>query len=1353
VFTTSALYVTVQGSGTVTSSPEAINCTHNGGSCSRDYAAGSAITLTATADQNYTFSGWSGSCTGTEPNVTVSVSGATYCTALFTTNTLNVYVSGTGNVTSSPAGISCSSNGGSGCSMLYPSPTQVTLTAVPGQSQVFTGWSGCSNAIDASISVNVEQTTACYATFVSNENTLTLWLSGDGSGSVSSTPAGVSCTRSAGAQSGACARPFAYNQQVTLTATPSSNTDYFAGWSGSCSGEGATATVTMTGGRTCYATFSKNRLSTYIYGSGTVTSTPSGINCSNNLGTCAQDFASGTMVTLTATPAQNYAFQYWSGCSNSTSSTLALTQSAARTCSAHFTTNTLTVYVTPNGGGTVTSDDSLITCTSNQGCSQNYPTLGEQVTLTAAPAQDQAFAGWSGCSSSVDPSITVSVSQSVACYATFASNQNTLTLSLSGDGDGSVTSTPTGASCTRASGQQSGDCAPVFSYNQQVTLTATPISSTDYFAGWSGSCSGQGATATVTMTGGRTCYATFSKNKLSTYVYGSGTVTSAPGSINCASNAGTCAHDFASGTEVTLTATPAQNYAFQYWSGCSNSTSSTLTLTQSAARTCYAHFTTYTLTVYATPNGGGTVSSDDDLIECSSSQGCSQNYGTLGKQVQLTATPAQNHVFTGWSGCSSSTNATITVSMNGSMYCQANFQQTVLTVYASGAGTITSTPGSISCTSYGGSGCSEVFSPNSVVQLTATPSSGYTFSGWSGSCSGTNATTSVTMGGARSCVATFITNTLSVDFSYSSYVGGSVASSPGNISCANANTGTCSANYTYNAQVTLTATPTTGYQFSQWTGDCTGTNPVVSLTMTSNRWCYPIFALQTFATTVTVEGHGSVSSSPSGISCGGDCTQLFGHGTSVVLTATPFSGETFEGWTGDCSFAEDSDTAEFQVTKAMNCTATFTSDQTGGVTFSGTFTSTYDAAQCTNWNAFRSALSATATYDEISIRGSLDPEGVRCSGESANTLCQALRAGTTVTGVACGGKIWDVGTCGASVELHAASSSSVCGCGEGYTARPCLAQNGGYSGIGTTCNAPAQTLEVDCAESNVLVSVTGRGTVTDASGDIDCPSDCSADVANGASVTLTATPADGETFIGWSGDCDHGGTEANVTVTVSGDEPVHCSAEFSRTQIGKVLILAAQELVVVNALRDKLDALGVFSEVDVNATTAGLATPSLATLLEYDAVLFWTYYGVANATSMGDVLADYYDAGGRVVTAVYALAGYQFAGRFGTAANGYILISPAGSYSSCSGSTLGTVAEPASPLMEGVTSLSHTNPPCAQGAIVNGGITVASWTGGSPMVVRGVVNGRNRVDLNLWPNDNYLSGDYLKLIENALLFE
>ncbi|RQP24786.1 hypothetical protein DZC73_07845 [Albitalea terrae] len=57
----------------------------------------------------------------------------------------------------------------------------------------------------------------------------------------------------------------------------------------------------------------------------------------------------------------------------------------------------------------------------------------------------------------------------------------------------------------------------------------------------------------------------------------------------------------------------------------------------------------------------------------------------------------------------------------------------------------------------------------------------------------------------------------------------------------------------------------------------------------------------TQALTVTVIGSGSVISSPAGVNCTSVCTTSFSRGTLVQLTATPGTGVTFSGWTGDCT--------------------------------------------------------------------------------------------------------------------------------------------------------------------------------------------------------------------------------------------------------------------------------------------------------------------------------------------------------------------------------------------------------------------------------------------------------------------
>lgn len=56
---------------------------------------------------------------------------------------------------------------------------------------------------------------------------------------------------------------------------------------------------------------------------------------------------------------------------------------------------------------------------------------------------------------------------------------------------------------------------------------------------------------------------------------------------------------------------------------------------------------------------------------------------------------------------------------------------------------------------------------------------------------------------------------------------------------------------------------------------------------------------------VSVDGRGSVRSSPAGIDCGSTCSARFDAGTAVVLTANPEPGQQFNGWSGACSGTQD----------------------------------------------------------------------------------------------------------------------------------------------------------------------------------------------------------------------------------------------------------------------------------------------------------------------------------------------------------------------------------------------------------------------------------------------------------------
>ena len=104
------------------------------------------------------------------------------------------------------------------------------------------------------------------------------------------------------------------------------------------------------------------------------------------------------------------------------------------------------------------------------------------------------------------------------------------------------------------------------------------------------------------------------------------------------------------------------------------------------------------------------------------------------------------------------------------------------------------------------------------------------------------------------------------------------------------------------ANVTLTATAASGWQFSSWTGCSTSSGNVCTVRVEhSHVTVTPTFTRTTYRLTVTAAGTGSGTVTGSGISCPGDCVEDVATGASVLLTQTTGAGSTFAGWGGSCS--------------------------------------------------------------------------------------------------------------------------------------------------------------------------------------------------------------------------------------------------------------------------------------------------------------------------------------------------------------------------------------------------------------------------------------------------------------------
>jgi uncharacterized repeat protein (TIGR02543 family) len=215
--------------------------------------------------------------------------------------------------------------------------------------------------------------------------------------------------------------------------------------------------------------------------------------------------------------------------------------------------------------------------------------------------------------------------------------------------------------------------------------------------------------------------------------------------------------------------------------------------------------------------GNGTVAITPALAEYDS-----------GAAVTLTPVPDDSCLFMEWQGDAAGTANPLTVIMNSDKSVTAVFLKPdpevrfTLAVSASGGGAASKSPDSAS------------YPQGAAVTVTAVPDSGYAFTGWAGDASGAENPLNVIMSGNKSVTANFEKQSAYYTLAASATPpgGGTVAKSPD------------SAAYRAGAEVTLTATPASGYEFTGWSGDVSGAAATVKVTMDGHKEVTAAFRLQ-----------------------------------------------------------------------------------------------------------------------------------------------------------------------------------------------------------------------------------------------------------------------------------------------------------------------------------------------------------------------------------------------------------------------------------------------------------------------------------------------------------------------------
>jgi len=232
--------------------------------------------------------------------------------------------------------------------------------------------------------------------------------------------------------------------------------------------------------------------------------------------------------------------------------------------------------------------------------------------------------------------------------------------------------------------------------------------------------------------------------------------------------------------------------------------------------------------------------------------------------------------------------------------------------------------------------------------------------------------------------------------------------------------------------------------------------------------------------TVTRAGSGSgvVVSSPAGINCGSTCRATYGWGSLVTLTASPLTGSSFAGWSGAC--AGSSPTCTVWMSASRTVTATF-------------------AVAVHNLTVTRAGAGTGNVTSS--------PAGINCGVDCS----EGYLYGTTVTL-----------TASPQVGSQFAGWSGAC------------------AGSAPTCTVTmtaARTVSATFAPLAYTLVVTrggaGSGLVVSSPAGINCGADCTESYLYGTTVTLTASPAAGSSFAGWTGACTGSASACVVTMTAA----------------------------------------------------------------------------------------------------------------------------------------------------------------------------------------------------------------------------
>jgi NOL1/NOP2/fmu family ribosome biogenesis protein len=203
---------------------------------------------------------------------------------------------------------------------------------------------------------------------------------------------------------------------------------------------------------------------------------------------------------------------------------------------------------------------------------------------------------------------------------------------------------------------------------------------------------------------------------------------------------------------------------------------------------------------------------------------------------------------------------------------------------------------------------SGLYNEGTEIELKATPIEEYIFKNWTGDASGNVNPLTITMLEDKNITAVFekVNYSLTIEIVGEGTVNQEIVLAKSS-----------SKDYESGTTVQLTAVPDAEWRFVEWSGDYTGTENPIQLTMDQAMTLTAKFEKVSYALTIEIEGNGTVNQEI----IQAKSTTDYESGTKVQLTAVPDTDWMFVGWSGDFQGSENPITVT--MSQAMSIMAKF----------------------------------------------------------------------------------------------------------------------------------------------------------------------------------------------------------------------------------------------------------------------------------------------------------------------------------------------------------------------------------------------------------------------------------------------